>query len=198
VYHDGLGTLAPLRARLAYFPDDVWRWMLACQWLRISQEEAFVGRAAEVGDTLGSQLVAARLVREVMRLHFLYAREYWPYTKWFGTAYARVPESDVLLTSLRAAAGGDQTALARAYEQLAAMHNASGLTPRLDPATRNFYTRPFLVIGGRRFFEALVETVTDPVLRAAPPIGSIDQFVDSTDVTSYPDRAVRLRAMYGD
>ncbi len=72
VYHDGLGTLEPLRAQLAYFPGDVWAWMLACQWQRVSQEEPFTGRTAEVGDEIGSRVLAARLVREVMRLHFLY------------------------------------------------------------------------------------------------------------------------------
>ncbi|WP_207922548.1 hypothetical protein [Micromonospora sp. KC606] len=35
--------------------------------------EAFVGRAAEAGDEVGSRVVAARLVREVMRLCLL-----WP------------------------------------------------------------------------------------------------------------------------
>jgi hypothetical protein len=54
VFHDGLGELGPIRARLAYYPDDVWRFILASQWTRISEEESFVGRCAQVGDDLGS------------------------------------------------------------------------------------------------------------------------------------------------
>jgi len=42
--------------------------VLACQWRRISQEEPFVGRCDEVVDELGSAVVAARLVRDLMRL----------------------------------------------------------------------------------------------------------------------------------
>ena len=72
VYHDGLNVLGPARAALDYFPDEIWRWLITCQWQRIQQEEPFVGRAAEVGDELGSSLIASRLVRELMRLHFLY------------------------------------------------------------------------------------------------------------------------------
>jgi hypothetical protein len=34
------------------------------------------------------------------------------------------------------------------------------------------------------------------MLRALPPVGSVDQFVDSTDVLSRADYAVRLRAMF--
>jgi hypothetical protein len=47
------------------------------------------GRCAEVGDELGSRVVAARLVREVMHLAFLLEQQYLPYSKWLGTAFAR-------------------------------------------------------------------------------------------------------------
>ena len=70
VFHDDGGELAAVRAALAWYPDDVWLWLLACQWRRLDQEEPFVGRAAEVGDELGSRVVAARLVRDVMRWRF--------------------------------------------------------------------------------------------------------------------------------
>jgi len=39
VFHDGLAQLRPIRQRLAWYPDDLWRHVLACQWRRISQEE---------------------------------------------------------------------------------------------------------------------------------------------------------------
>jgi Domain of unknown function (DUF4037) len=32
VYHDGFGDLTEIRARLAYYPQDVWFYLLACQW----------------------------------------------------------------------------------------------------------------------------------------------------------------------
>jgi Domain of unknown function (DUF4037) len=48
VYHDGLGELERIRKKLTYYPKDVWLYMLAAQWTRISQEEAFVGRAGHV------------------------------------------------------------------------------------------------------------------------------------------------------
>src|SRR5262245_22877343 len=69
VYHDGLGELEALQEMLKWCPDPVWLWLLACQWRRIEQEEAFVGRASEVGDEVGARLTCARLVRDLMRLH---------------------------------------------------------------------------------------------------------------------------------
>jgi hypothetical protein len=43
---------------------------------------------------LGSRIVAARQVRELMRPGFLLERNYWPYPKWFGTAFGRLELRD--------------------------------------------------------------------------------------------------------
>jgi hypothetical protein len=68
VHADLDGGLGQVRVLLAWFPPQVHRRLLACRWERIGQEEAFVGRAAPVGDNLGSRLITARLTRELMRL----------------------------------------------------------------------------------------------------------------------------------
>jgi hypothetical protein len=201
VYHDDAGRLTAVRRALAWFPTDVARWLIACQWRRIAQEEAFVGRAAQVGDDIGSRLVAARLVREVMRLHFLLCGEYWPYTKWFGSAYRALDGADALLPILAAAVDASayaarEDALVAAYEFLSRMQNDSGLADPIDPTARQFYSRPFRVIVADRFATACAGRVQDPWLRGLPLVGSIDQFVDSTDVLSYPQTAARLRAAY--
>jgi hypothetical protein len=91
VFHDGDGRLSMARGHLAYFPRDVWLYKIACQWRRIAEEQAFVGRAGQVGDDLGSRIITARLARDVMRMAFLLERQYAPYAKWFGSAFARLP-----------------------------------------------------------------------------------------------------------
>ena len=90
VYHSGLGEVDAMRQRLHYYPHDVWLYLLAAQWMRISQEEPFVGRTGDVGDDLGSRVIAARLIRDVMMLCFLIERVYAPYPKWFGTGFSRL------------------------------------------------------------------------------------------------------------
>ena len=42
--------------------------VLAGQWHRLVQEEAFVARTAEVGDATGPTVTAARLIRDMLRL----------------------------------------------------------------------------------------------------------------------------------
>jgi hypothetical protein len=87
-YGEAIDTMLAERLPATY---DVWRYVLACQWQRVSQEEAFVGRCGEVGDELGSAVTCARLVRDLMRLTLLMARRYPPYGKWLGSAFARLP-----------------------------------------------------------------------------------------------------------
>ncbi len=201
IYADPAGELAAVRVTLAWYPRDAWLWLLACGWRRLDQEEPFVGRTAEVGDELGSRIVTARQVREIMRLAFLLESTYAPYSKWLGTAFARLRSAadlaPLLHRALDAAAHPErESALVPAYELLAGLHNRLAPTSQLDPTTRFFYDRPFRVLGAGRFVDACLEAIDDARLRELPLVGSVDQFADSTDVLAYPTRAARLRAIY--
>jgi hypothetical protein len=201
VFHDGLGELEPVHAALAWYPDEVWLWVLACQWRRIDQEEPFVGRTAEVGDELGSRILAARLAREAMRLCFLQERRYAPYSKWLGSAFARLSAHESLGEPLRAlvSATDFETREARFVEvvqRLAARHNALGVTAPLDESVALFHGRPFRVLGSARFVDACLERVSDPWLRSLPLTGAVDQFVDSTDVLSKNTVFPHARALF--
>jgi hypothetical protein len=204
VFHNGLGELNPIREKLSYYPHEIWLWLLAAQWKRLSQEEAFVGRATEVGDELGSQVVAARLVRDIMNLGFLLERQYAPYTKWFGTAFAKLRCASQLQPILRKVLLAPdwqerQQWLAQAYEIMAQLHNALGLTKPLDTSVRFYYGRPYLVIMAGRFAEAIRETITDPELKNMQPlIGSIDQWADNTDLLSNTQVYTQLKGIYGE
>ena len=186
-------------------PNDVWLWMLACQWRRLDQEEPFVGRTAEVGDDSAAACSTARLARDVMALCFLH-----------GTGVRAVPEvvRHRVRTARRGARGRPRArsrALAadtiarsrgrrssRRIEAVARRHNALGITDSVDPTARLFYGRPFRVLGSERFVDACLARVTDERLRSLPLIGGVDQWSDSTDVRSKPavfrraQRALRL------
>ncbi|MBA3717069.1 MAG: DUF4037 domain-containing protein [Actinobacteria bacterium] len=203
VFHDGLSELEPLRASLEWYPREVWLWLLACQWRRLDQEEHFVGRTAEVGDELGSRILAARLARDLVLLCFLLERRYAPYVKWLGSAFAQLEAAAEVGSPLeRALAATDypsrEHALSEAVEAVARRHNALGLTEPAEPTVRPFYTRPFRVLSSRRFVDACLAEISDPWLRSLPLVGSIDQLADSTDVLSNPPFSRRLGGVYGE
>jgi hypothetical protein len=203
VFHDGVGLQA-VRDRFAYYPHDVWLYLLAAGWARIGQEEHLMGRAGYVGDEIGSALIGARLVRDIMRLCFLMERQYAPYPKWFGTAFKQLEAattlSPILQRGLSATAWQDrQEHLASAYEVLAARHNALNITEPLPEKITSFFGRPFRVIGGEKFSRAICARITDPAVRRLldlPLIGGIDQISDNTDLLSDPRWRVGLRTLW--
>ncbi len=192
VYHDGLGELTALRRQLAWYPRDVWLYLLAAGWSRIGQEEHLMPRAGFVGDELGSALIGSRLVRDIMSLCFLMEKQYAPYPKWFGSAFQKLRCAPAFTPLLHRAQLAEtwqtrESALCEAYSLLARMHNALNVTDSLEEQVRNFHGRPFRVIHAERFCEALVAQISDPEVKRIADmglIGNIDQFSDSTDLRS--------------
>lgn len=205
VFHDGLWALVPLREKLAWYPRDVWLFMLAAGWYRIAQEEHFVGRCGEEGDDLGSRLVCGRLVRDLMRLCLLMERRYAPYSKWLGTAFSRLACATGLSPTLHAVMcvsswQDREEHLCAAYAAVARMHNALGFTRALDTSVIQFHERPYRVLAAGRFAKALSDAITDDELKrnyaAANGIGAVDQFVDSTNLLGRADLCTRLRVLF--
>ncbi len=182
VFHDEVGLQAA-RDRLAYYPRDVWLYLLIAGWWRVHPEMNLVGRAGAAGDELGSSVIGSRLVGDLMRLAFLMERQYAPYSKWFGTAFSRLACGSDLTPVLwkvgRAAAWQDrETALMTAYERLAVMHNALGLTAPVTPRVVRMWDRPFKVAWADipDFLFPLIEDPAVVGIAQRWPVGPVDQF----------------------
>jgi hypothetical protein len=206
--------LGTRREALAWYPDDVWRYALAAGWLKVAQEEAFVGRTGSTGDDLGSRILAARLVRELMRLGFLIERRWAPYGKWFGRAFGELECAAELKPLLDGALSAPEWRereqfITGAASALAGKTNALNLAKKIDPAPRKFHERDIRVISAERFTIALAGEIRDPVLRGLidrlgvrhghiPRLpGTVDQAVDSTDALSTPDMWRRAAPLMG-
>jgi hypothetical protein len=139
-----------------------------------------------------------------MRLCFLMERVYAPYPKWFGTAFKRLECAEELSPHLRAALAATdwrarESHLADAYERVAEMHNALGVTDPLPTRPRDFFGRPFRVIELHGFADSILARITDERVRrvaARKPIGGLDQFSDSTDLVSHAGWRATLRKLY--
>jgi hypothetical protein len=202
VFYDGLEQLEPVRQKFRYYPKDVWLYMLAAQWEKISEEGAFVGRCGYVGDELGPMLIAARQVRNLMRLCFLMECKYAPYSKWFGTAFGRLAcakeLSPIFMRVLQAQEWrARQEFLVQAYEIVARMHNALGITMPLKEAAAQYHGRPYLVAGDVRYAQELRKSLTsEEVKNLKQGLGSVNQFVDSNDQLNDLDLQKELKKLY--
>ena len=202
VYQDEVGELTAVRSRFAWYPHDVWLYLLACGWQRIGQEEHLMPRAGSVGDELGSALIGSRLVRDIMNLGFLLEKQYAPYPKWFGSAFGRLrcaTELAPLLwrTEIASTWSERSAALAQAYEVLARLQNELGVCRSQPSTVSHFYDRPFPVIHGGQFAQALVAQIADPAVRQLTEgrlIGNIDQWSDNTDMGGVARE--KLRQLY--
>lgn len=192
VFTDPTGELSRVRESLTWYPEDLWRYVVACDWLRLDQELPLMGRAADRGDELGSRVIAARLVDIAMHLAFLLGRRWPPYSKWRGTLFSRPPVSgtvqphlEKVLTAADARARYD--ALESALKALATLQHEVGL-PSLDRPLVPFWDRPYLQVD-QSLVPAILDTIASPEVRALPAgVGSIEQHTDNVDVLVSAER----------
>jgi hypothetical protein len=182
VFYDGLEELESIRQKFAYYPDDVWRYIYMTQWGYIGNEEAFMGRSGEVGDELGSNIIATNLVNHIMRLCFLIEKRYIPYIKWYGTGFSRLKcaseLSHILLSVVHGQNWGErETHLSRAYEIIAEMHNRLKLTPPIKAVSTEFEGRPYKVLHAMEVYNELAKVVKPSLLNLKYKVGAIDQFI---------------------
>lgn len=190
VFVDGSGELDRIRRRLEWYPDDVWRHVVAVDWARLAQELPFVGRAGERGDDLGSRVVAARLAAIAMHLGHLLERRWPPYAKWLGTSFGALPRAGSAAAPLGSALEAcdwqsREAGLVAALRQLNRLQGEVGL-PALDDPVEPFWDRPFH--GVREAAVTVVaDSVGDPAVRALPRgVGSAEQCSDNVDVLVRP------------
>jgi hypothetical protein len=202
IFFDGLGNLSNLRVRFNWYPQDLWLYLMANQWQRISQIEPFVGRAGSAGDPLGARLIAARLIQDLMLLCFLMEKQFMPYIKWFGTAFQTLETATKLAPIFEETLNAEnwqqiEAQLIKAYLVVMNAHNTLNITPVIEPEVFQFHDRPFSVPQSDRFVSALLAQIYDPAVRALPPhVGSLDQVVDNIDVLEDIQLCQRLKVLY--
>ncbi len=184
LFHDSTGDITEIRKRLEWYPDDVWRYVVACDWARLAEEMPLMGRAGDRGDDLGSRVIAARLVDIAMHLGLLLERQWAPYAKWRGILFARIPAMEPVSRALRATLRAEtwrerQTCLAAALDELQSVQRAPRAPSPRDRPRVPFHDRPYLHPDDR-VIEDLLGTISDPAVRNLPRgRGSIEQQTDN-------------------
>jgi hypothetical protein len=208
VFQDDLRDLENARGKLSWYPVDVWLWMMASQWHLIGNTQPLLSRVAEASDSRGVSLIASLLVRLIMELGFLQERQYWPYLKWFGTAFSRLRIASTIGSILDKILESQDIKIREANINHALIllgdrHNSLALTPNVIPAVHDFEVginnavRPYPVLNAGDFAKACKQAISDRCLQQLPTVGAIDQLTHADDLlvnfTSWPKR---LEALY--
>jgi hypothetical protein len=196
VFQDQIGTITRFRQELAWYPDDVWRYVVATDWIRLGEDLPLLGRTGQRGDELGRRVLAGRVVNTAIHLAFRLSRAWAPYPKWLGTAFAELPLAGELTGLLAAALTAPdwrkcQQAVALALAVLYRQQAEAGLATEAGEPTEPFFDRPFLSVRAG-VCQALLDAVDDPQVRGLRPgVGSVEQWMDNVRVLA--DAAVRVR-----
>ena len=201
IFYDDL-KIETIRSKLHFYPKDVWLYLMACEWSLIAQEEAFVGRSGDVGDEIGSKLIASRIIEKIMNLCFLMEKEYAPYSKWHGTAFKKLQSAKKFLPTIEQTLNATnwkdrEEHLSKTYTLIAGKHNELQLTEPMDTNVTDYYGRPYQVLFAGRFAEALLEKITDPVLKEMGLLGSIDQLTNVSAILEHNSTIQKMRGLYG-
>lgn len=199
-YVDGL-QMKELLAPLGFYPTDVQKYLIASNWSLIAEEQAFVGRCAQVGDEIGSRLACGRIVERLMRLCFLYCGEYAPYSKWFGTAFSRLPIDGKLKDAITVAVSAPdypqrEAALVEAQLRTADLHNQSGITEPVAVKAQKYFGRDMTVIFADRIVQAVQDTLSRTPLEGLPLLGSISEVANMVTFSDNPRWQSRIGALY--
>ena len=200
LFVDSLG-LQEIRNALSFYPHQVKLYLIASQWALIAQEQAFVKRTSDCGDELGSRIICSRIAERLMRLCFLYKDKYAPYSKWLGTGFEKLLDVHEIDHEINAAISADtikerEKHLVKAQVLVAELHNKSNLTELLEISVQKYFDREIDVIYADRIAQKLRDTISHPVLRKSPLIGSVSQVGNFTELSEHLEFQGRIRRFY--
>ncbi|MBD5483284.1 MAG: DUF4037 domain-containing protein [Lachnospiraceae bacterium] len=189
-------------SKLKYYPKDVKRYLIASNWECIASEQAFMKRCGACGDEIGSRIICARMAERLMRLCFLYQDTYAPYSKWFGTAFGKLPIDEKMKSAIEGALSANDLAeredrLIEAQVLVADMHNASGLTDLVAYQVESYFGRDIKVIFADKFVEAAVKELKGTAFENMPLIGTFSQIGGLSGFADEKECYGRIVGLYG-
>ena len=200
LFHDGLGIASTLRT-LRNYPEDVRLYLIACNWSLIAEEQAFMRRCYDVADRIGSSLVCGRIIDRLMRLVFLYGKQYAPFSKWFGTAFMQLPVSENIkqaISEVITTTNIDEREqhLVKAQLLVAELHNSSGITEPVEVHIESYYNRQIKVIFADKIVHAVLLKLAGTAFEKYPLIGTLSQVPNFTNAFDDPQRRASIKALY--
>ena len=127
--------------------------------------------------------------------------KYAPYSKWFGNGVEKLSGIQEISREINAAVSANtilerEKHLVKTQVLVAELHNESHLTKALEVSVKKYFSRAIDVIYADRIAEKVRETISHPVLRKSPLIGSLSQVGNFTELSDGPIFQGRIRRLY--
>jgi hypothetical protein len=202
LFSDGL-NIQNILNKLRFYSDDVRLYLIASNWSLIAEEQAYVRRCYDVGDTPGSIMVCGRIADRLMRLAFLYYEKYAPYSKWFGTAFLKLPIDENIKRSISYSIEATdidkrENHIVTAQKLMADLHNKSGLTEPVDVQIETYYERKIKVIFADKIATAVMNKLSGTEFERYPLIGTLSGVPNFTNIFDDPARQKNIKMLYSE
>lgn len=199
-WKDDLGLAERIKA-LQYYPEKVWEYLIASNWELISQEQAFVKRCGSRGDDIGSRICCTRIAERLMRLCFLYCKEYAPYSKWFGTAFQQLPVWDSIKQAIaNAVAASDllerEHQIALAQKLVCDFQDSLHIAPPVNAKIQSYFGRDIQVIFCDRVCALWSQRLKGSELEGLPLIGNFSGVGNFVCLYEEPGEQKRMIRFY--
>jgi hypothetical protein len=167
VWHDPHGEVSRTRAKLASYPDDIWRSRVASKIWQLTDSGAYnFPRAAKRGDQVTMSLALSRFQQQAMELCFLLNRSYAPYYKWLYACFSELPGVSPRLRSHVSAMSGSFSLLEKQKAVSQTLSELRAAVQKQFPETREIEPKDDFF----DFWElsrALRNSITDASVREA-------------------------------
>lgn len=200
IFVDGLNIKEKLN-KLKYYPENVKLYLMASNWSIIAEEQAFIKRCSDVGDEIGSILACSRIADRLMRLSFLYCKKYAPYSKWYGTAFERLPINDNIKNSIYNAITANnitdrENNIVNAQKLLADLHNQLKITDYIDVQIQLYFGRNIKVIFADKIVDAIMKKLEGTEFESYPLIGTLSSVANFTNISDDPRCRESIKKLY--
>jgi len=190
VFHDGIGELTEGRRKLSFFPVEVLLLRIYFLWQSINEEQAFIGRCAEQKDLIGETIITNRIVNKLMKLCFYYEGKYYPYSKWFGTAFRKLEISKKVEPLIHTIMYPNsykerEEALNKLYVEIINKHNSLNITGYVEPKIINYYKRGYFGFDCEQIVDKISSKIDWQRIKDAELLSKIELYDDSNLGSSY-------------
>ncbi|WP_438433692.1 DUF4037 domain-containing protein [Gorillibacterium sp. sgz500922] len=201
IFTDPVGEITEVRTRLAYLPEEVWRYKLKYAWG--SFRHLYVaGLSALRGETLSARLLLNRMAEKTMELIFLYHKRYRPGTfKWMSKELAQIsPMGKEWVQQLEGILM--EPCVARAVERIEGVlrklvdqHNEMRVTDYIELEPPLFYARGQQSYSYTNIEDTLGSTLPKELQQLEIP-GALDQFITNEHILIWADHYSKFKPIY--
>lgn len=203
VYYDGIGDLSKIRNSCEYFPDDIWKYKLAYQWITLSWDIDLIGLCAERNDYFSTEISIMESIKRIIRIIFLLNKHYIPgYLKWLHREFMKLPfltkELDPILRNILSTKDTDKilNLFYHVIDELVTYQSKILQINIPDYKNPQMLDRGFFTYNLNPIIKSISNQMNGELRRKPFKNGALDQWITDQNILMSPQHLKLFRSIY--